>query len=88
MTVQIPVRIPDEDAVQLDRIVSAGRYASRSDVLRSGLELVFRAEREREIAEAYERGYSEHPQEEWIGEAGLWAFAELVRSEEAGEDQL
>lgn len=31
--------------------------------------------REREIDEAYRRGYTEHPQEEWIGEVGLAALA-------------
>ena len=88
MTVQIPVRIPDEDADRLDAIVASGRFASRSDAIRRGLELILREERDREIAEAYRRGYSEHPQEDWIGETGLWAFAAFVRSEEAGEEPL
>ncbi|MBD0330215.1 MAG: hypothetical protein ICV64_08945 [Thermoleophilia bacterium] len=40
-----------------------------------------REEREREIEAAYRRGYGEHPQEEWVGEVGLAAFADLVSSE-------
>ena len=86
MTVQIPVRIPKEDADRLDAIVASGRYASRSDVLRHGLERILREEREREIVGSYRRAYVEHPQEE--SEIGLWAFAQFVEREEGGEDPL
>jgi Arc/MetJ-type ribon-helix-helix transcriptional regulator len=61
----------------LDAIVAAGRFASRSDALRTGLARVLHEEREREIDEAYRRGYGEQPQEDWvgfIGFAGLTAF--------------
>jgi Arc/MetJ-type ribon-helix-helix transcriptional regulator len=88
MTVQIPVRIPDEDAERLDAIVASGRYASRSDAIRTGLERILREERDREIEEAYRRGYSSDPQEEWVGQAGLWAFAEFARSEDDGTEPL
>ena len=81
MTVQIPIRIPDEDASRLDAIVASGRYASRSDALRQGLDLILRQERDREIIESYRRAYAEFPQEE--SEIGLWAFSELVREERA-----
>jgi len=86
MTVQIPVRIPNEDADRLDAIVASGRYASRSDALRQGLERILREERDREIVESYRRAYAEHPQEE--SENGLLAFAQFVRREEAGEEPL
>jgi len=83
MTVQIPIRIPNEDADRLDAIVASGRYASRSDALRQGLDLILRQERDREIVESYRRAYAEHPQEE--SEIGIWAFAEIVRQDrEAG----
>ena len=81
MTVQIPIRIPDEDAERLDAVVASGRYASRSDALRQGLDLILRQERDREILESYRRAYAEHPQEE--SEIGLWALSELVREERA-----
>ncbi|MCY7304163.1 MAG: ribbon-helix-helix domain-containing protein [Thermoleophilia bacterium] len=81
MTVQIPVRIPEEDAERLDAVVASGRYASRSDALRSGLELILRQERDREILESYRRAYAECPEEE--SEIGLWALTELVRKERA-----
>jgi Arc/MetJ-type ribon-helix-helix transcriptional regulator len=86
MTVQIPVRIPEEDAARLDAIIASGRYASRSDVLRRGLERILREEREREIVESYRRAYAEHPPDE--SETGIWAFAQFVEREEAGEDPL
>ena len=86
MTVQIPIRIPEEDAARLDAIVASGRYASRSDALRQGLERILREERDREIVESYRRAYGEHPQEE--SEHGLLVFAQFDRREEAGEEPL
>jgi Arc/MetJ-type ribon-helix-helix transcriptional regulator len=41
---------------RLDAAVASGRYRSRSDALRRGLELILREEREREIEESYRRG--------------------------------
>jgi len=81
MTVQIPVRIPEEDANRLDAIVASGRYASRSDALRQGLDRILREERDREIFESYRRAYAEHPQEE--SEIGIWALEEIVRRDRA-----
>jgi Arc/MetJ-type ribon-helix-helix transcriptional regulator len=75
--IRVPVRLTEEDVTALDAIVAAGRFASRSDVLRAGLARVLHEEREREIDEAYRRGYGEQPQEEWVGFlefAGLAAF--------------
>lgn len=71
MTVQIPVRIPDEDARRLDEVVAAGRFESRSAALREGLSRLLREEREREIESAYRRAYETHPQEEAVGRDGL-----------------
>ncbi len=81
MTVQVPVRLTEEDLAALDAAVAAGRFASRSEALRAGLTHVLHQEREREIEEAYRRGYGEHPQEEWIGEAGLAAMIAFDRAE-------
>jgi Arc/MetJ-type ribon-helix-helix transcriptional regulator len=55
----------------LDELVVRGRFASRSDALRTGLARIVREEREREISDAYRRDYTKHPQPDWIGEAGL-----------------
>ncbi len=81
MTNQVPVRLTDEDLAAIDRAVSAGRFANRSDALRAGVKAILREEREREIEEAYRRGYGEHPQEEWIGQVGLAAFEAWHRAE-------
>ncbi len=88
MTVQIPVRIPEEDARRLDEAVARGRFASRSEALREGLSNLLREEREREIVDAYRRGYEKHPQEDWVGEVGLWALTQMVAAEEEGQDPL
>ncbi len=88
MTMQIPVRISERDVAELDAAVKRGRFATRSDAVRAGIELLLREEREREIDDAYRRGYGEHPQEEWVGEAGLAAFAAFVSAEEAGKEPL
>jgi Arc/MetJ-type ribon-helix-helix transcriptional regulator len=81
MSVQIPVRIPDEDARRLDAVVASGRFASRSDALREALARLLREERERELVDAYRRGYEKYPQEEWVGEFGLWALTQIVAAE-------
>jgi Arc/MetJ-type ribon-helix-helix transcriptional regulator len=81
MTNQVPVRLTEEDVAALDQLVASGRFASRSDVLRTGLERLLHEAREREIDEAYAKGYGEHPQEEWVGRAGLAAFAAFAEAE-------
>lgn len=55
MTQQIPVRIADEKAAAIDKLVDSGRFGSRSEVLRVGLDRLLADEREREIEEAYRR---------------------------------
>jgi Arc/MetJ-type ribon-helix-helix transcriptional regulator len=82
MTVQIPVRIPEEDAEALDAAVARGDYASRSDAIRQAIDLLLKKLRDDEIADEYRRAYAEHPQEEWIGELGIWALTEIVTAEE------
>jgi Arc/MetJ-type ribon-helix-helix transcriptional regulator len=86
MTIQVPVRLTEEDVSALDSMVSSGRFANRSDVLRAALGRLLLEERERQIDEAYRRGYGEHPQEPWVGGAGLAAFAAFDRAE--GGDPL
>lgn len=81
MTVQIPVRIPEEDAAKIDEAVARGRFESRSAALREGLALLLREEREREIEEAYRRGYEKYPQDERVGRDGLILFQQRVESE-------
>lgn len=81
MTTQVPVRLTNEDVAALDAAVARGRFSSRSDALRAGLAAVLREEEEREIDEAYARGYGRHPQEDWVGEAGLATLAAYSAAE-------
>ena len=75
MTTQVPVRLTQEDVSALDALVEAGEFKNRSEALRTALAELLRERREREIEDAYRRGYGKYPQEEWIGEAGLAALA-------------
>jgi Arc/MetJ-type ribon-helix-helix transcriptional regulator len=86
MTTQVPVRLTESDLAALDAAVASGRFANRSEALRAGLELILREEREREIDEAYARGYGEHPQEEWVADLGLAGLAAFHQAE--GGDPL
>lgn len=81
MSVQIPVRIPEEDARRLDDAVARGRFASRSEALREGLAVLLREEREQEIEEAYRRAYAQRPQEERVGQDGLILLQRRVEAE-------
>lgn len=67
------------DPASLDEAVRAGRLARRGG--QGGVSCLLREERDREIAESYRRAYSEHPQEDWIGEVGAALLAEAVVAE-------
>jgi Arc/MetJ-type ribon-helix-helix transcriptional regulator len=88
MSQQIAIRIPDHDLSALDEAIADGRFPSRAAALREALTRLLRDERRRAIEEADRRGYGTHPQEEWVGESGLAAFAALVAAEERDEDPL
>jgi Arc/MetJ-type ribon-helix-helix transcriptional regulator len=88
MTKQIPLRISERDLSALDSVVASGRFRSRSAALRAALELLLREERRHAIDEAYRLGYEKKPQEEWVGDAGLAAFAAFVAAEERGKEPL
>ena len=81
MTIQVPVRLTKEDVAALDEVVARGRFANRSDALRAGLARLLREERERAVDEAYRRGYAKHPQEDWLGQAGLAGLSAFDRAE-------
>lgn len=74
MAVQVSVRLTEEDVASLDALVQRGRFGNRSEALRAALAELLREEREREIEDAYRRGYGKYPQEEWIGEWSLALF--------------
>ncbi|HVL99540.1 MAG TPA: ribbon-helix-helix domain-containing protein [Egibacteraceae bacterium] len=80
MTQQIAVRIPDELAHEMDGLVAAGRFASRADAVRAGLEAVIERERQRRIDEAIVEGYRRHPptkaEERWAANSGRELIAD------------
>jgi Arc/MetJ-type ribon-helix-helix transcriptional regulator len=85
MSVQIAVRLPEEELRRLDAAIARGAFPSRAAAVRSGLERLLREEREREIAEAYRRAYADReldPAERLVGEAGLGLGAELLARED------
>lgn len=88
MSVQITVRLSDEDVRELDRTISSGRFPNRASAIRQGLERLLSEERGREIEEADRRGYGDHPQEEWVAEIGLAALSAFVSAEEESQEPL
>ena len=82
MTTRIQVRLSEASVTALDAVIASGRFASRSDAIRAGLEFILRQERKREIDEAYARGYAQHPQEEWVGDLGMACLAASGIAEE------
>jgi Arc/MetJ-type ribon-helix-helix transcriptional regulator len=85
MAVQIAVRLSNEQLEAIDAAVGVGRYPSRAAAVRAGVDRLLKEERDREIADAYRRGYGRYPQEEWIGGAGLAAMAKVVERDERDE---
>ena len=81
MSTPVQTRLEDAELARLDAAIARGRFSSRSEALRAALALALDAEREREIVAAYERGYGEHPQEEWAGELGLSLLAAAAAAE-------
>ena len=88
MSEQVAVRLPEVALAALDEAIARGSFPSRAAALREGLDRLLREERERQIEAAYRRGYRAFPQEEWVGEAGLAAFAAFVAAEEADSEPL
>ena len=88
MSQQIAIRNPDDELAALDDAIARGSFPNRAAAVREALSRLLRLERERVIDEAYRRGYGAEPQEEWVGEVGLAAFASLVEAEQKGEEPL
>lgn len=88
MSIQIAVRLAEEDLQRLDAAIARGAFASRAAAVRSGLDAVLREEREREIAAAYRRAYAgREPDEDerLIGKVGLRLGSELLAGGGSGE---
>lgn len=86
MSVQIAVRLADDDLKRLDAAIARGIFPSRAAAVRAGLASLLAEEREAQIGEAYRRAYANDPQEGWIGEAGLRLGAALLAGPEPAAD--
>jgi Arc/MetJ-type ribon-helix-helix transcriptional regulator len=78
MTVQIAVRLPDGLIADLDRMVEGGRFANRTDAVRSALERLLDDARETDLDAAIVAGYRRVPDEQpeaWV-EAATRAMGE------------
>lgn len=61
MTVQIAVKLLDSTVEDLDRLVTSGAFASRSDAVRAGLALVLASDRARSIDRGFAEGFARMP---------------------------
>ena len=78
MTAQIALKLPDELLSRIDALVAAGRFESRSHVVRAGLDVIILNEKRRTIDEAYRAGYAAHPDTpEEIAEATRLSIASI-----------
>ena len=62
MTIQIAVKLSDEVVAAIDELVAAGRFDSRSAVVRAGLDLVTRQARSERINQAFADGFRRMPE--------------------------
>jgi len=62
MTIQIAVKLPDELVGELDRLVAAGAFDSRSQAVRSGLEAMVAARRRDAVDALYEQSAARNPE--------------------------
>lgn len=87
MSVQIAVRLPDEDLQRLDAAVARGAFPSRAAAVRAGLDQLLRDEREAQIAEAYRLGYGADHDQDAVGEAGLRLGSTFLAREELADGE-
>lgn len=82
MSIQIAIRIPNDQLKELDDAVKAGEFRSRAEGVRRALTRMLAELREREIARQYREAYTRHPDDPAVGEAGAKLLAEAFRREE------
>ncbi len=64
MSPQIAVRLPAQLLDEIDTLVDAGRFETRAEAVRAGIEQLVDDERRRRIGEAIVQGYTRQPQAE------------------------
>ena len=77
---QVAVRIPDTLLAEVDRLVAAGRFATRAEAIRAGLVAVLERDRQQRIDDAIVAGYRRNPptsaDEDWAERSGRELIAE------------
>lgn len=66
MSPQIAVRVPAALLGEIDALVDAGRFETRAEAIRSGIELIVDAERRERIGRDIVEGYERVPQAEGL----------------------
>jgi Arc/MetJ-type ribon-helix-helix transcriptional regulator len=84
MTIQIAIRIPEDQLQELDLAVERGEFESRADGMRRALAALLAELRERQIAREYQEAYVRHPDDPEIGRVGAKLLADVFRREESG----
>ena len=82
MSVQIAVRLADDELERLDAAVARGAFASRAEAVRAGLARVLGEEREAQIEQAYRRAYAATPDDDKVGEVGLALGAQMLADDD------
>ena len=62
MTSQIAVKLPAEMVAAVDELVRSGRFDSRSQAVRAGIDLVVRRARSDLVDQAFVDGFRDHPE--------------------------
>lgn len=81
MSEQIAVRIPDDLAGELDRLIQRGRFQSKAEAIRAGLRGLLDAERRRDIGERIVEGYTRIPQTDEEMAAAMEAALRSIEEE-------
>lgn len=78
MTMQIAVKLPDGLVRDVDALVDAGAFASRSDAVRRSLRVLVTASRRRQIDDAFAVGFALHPEtDEELADAARLAIESI-----------
>lgn len=81
MSEQIAIRIPDELARELDRLVASGGFASKADAVRLAVRRLVEAERSRRVGRDIAEGYRRIPQDDDEVEAARAAAIRSIEEE-------
>ena len=68
MSPQVAVRLPTPLLEEIDGLVDSGRFETRADAIRSGIELIVDTERRERIGHSIVGGYARVPQAEDVDE--------------------